>query len=95
MSDRSGHVCGEVNGRGRDGTYAGYRRFIYDKSARTTALDEGPAEPSRPSAAVDRGCGKPAAYQSVDERFACAQTQAAKGVPERQGFEEAWDKVCA
>lgn len=96
VRDRTRYVCGEVNGRGSDHRYQGYKRFVYAKGSEAALIDPHLASADRDIRISQADCGKPAAYQSVDERMNCAWGPAAKAEANRQGsFEKLWRTVCA
>lgn len=96
LRDHGNHVCGEVNGRDERGVYRGYRRFVYDEGAGMALIDP---QVALDMAGVDHAgpaCRKPASYQSVDERLACADAPRLRGEQDRQrGFERLWNRMCS
>jgi hypothetical protein len=93
VTDRGTHVCGEVNGRAASGGYTGYTRFIYAKNSRAASLEPRAATPL--PTAPDAACSKPAAYQSVDERFTCAAPPAGTPPPAAPtDFDSEWRQSC-
>jgi hypothetical protein len=95
VSRRGDHVCGEVNGRAARGGYTGYTRFVYDSASGVAALDPrlmaGPST-ARPTKAA---CTKPVAYQTIDERFICAEAPAPVASADIQlEFNSLWQRNC-
>jgi hypothetical protein len=94
--ERGGFVCGEVNGRARAGGFTGYRRFVYDEADRSALIDPGRSVTAAEVQPAEGACGKPFAYQSVDERMSCANAPAAKVREDLQNrFEAEWRRACA
>ncbi len=95
VRERTDHVCGEVNARVPSGGYTGYRRFVVDRRTGTAMIE--PREEIVASAAshLDPACSKPAGYQSVDERFACAQAPVERQASDQQRrFEIVYANSC-
>ena len=94
VSDRGGHVCGQVNGKAAGAGYTGYRRFVHDKGSKVTRLD--PQEASAPARALFAACAQPVSYQTVDERLSCAAAPAEEAAARLQSeFEVLWQRSCS
>lgn len=94
--DRQDHVCGEVNGKDPAGRLGGYRRFVYDKSSGAALIDPQLQDELPARNVQDAACAKPFAYQSVDERLACAAAPAREAGSSRQrAFEDLWRRGCS
>lgn len=95
VREKGNHVCGEVNGKDSEGAYSGYRRFVYDRRTEAGLIDPGLSN-AIATAAPGPGCGKPFAYQSVEERLECAEAPLRTADAERQRrFDTLWAKACA
>jgi hypothetical protein len=94
VREKQDHVCGEVNGRSEPGGQTGYRRFVYDRSSGAVSVEA--AAPTSAPSSPPTGCDKPFAYQSVEERLACAAAPEARAEAERaREFARVWQKECA
>lgn len=95
VAARGDHVCGEVNGKSRDGTYGRYARFVYDAGSGRAVLEPSASVPPPPNAA-DGVCTKPQSYQTVSERFNCTlapELEAERAA--RAEFDSLWSRACA
>ena len=96
VRERGEHVCGEVNARGRQGGYSGYRRFVYAKRTKTGRIDPAAPQAEAPAPRPGSACTRPFAYQSVEERLGCAYDPAQAAASKQQGrFETLWAAACA
>ena len=90
IRNRDEFVCGEVNA---PDDRSGYLRFVYDEESGTASIEKPGAAPT--ASVDDAACGKRAAYQSVDERLACAHApEVHEEVAERRRFERLWQANC-
>jgi hypothetical protein len=94
VSDRRGHVCGQVNHKTAGAGYTGYRRFVHEKGSGATRLDPQVASaPAHPSVAA---CAKPVSYQTVGERLSCAAAPAQDAAVDLQSeFDALWRRSCS
>ena len=95
VRDRGTYVCGEVNGKERQGGYSGYRRFVYDRRKEAAIIDPVEQNVAAPPPNADTACAKVFAYQTVEERLTCAYAPAQQAGSDRQRqFETLWVDVC-
>lgn len=91
VRNRTGFVCGEVNGRGGPG----YVRLVYDEETGAAFVDPGEASAQLSASRADAACGKPFAYQSVEERLGCAAAPRQESeIRSKRSFETLWRKAC-
>lgn len=95
VREQGDSVCGEVNGKDRQGAYGGYKRFVYDRQTKAALIDPGAVDLAKPARAHDPACAKPFAYQTVEERLTCAYAPIQQQVSDRQlQFDDLWSRSC-
>ena len=92
-------LCGEINGKNRQGAYAGFTRFV---ASTTTADSLGDPQETDTQEDVDRAMrrcqSKDPIYSEAEREYRLTLCEDAKGVVERHGnqmiFDEVWKATC-